>query len=93
MKKPKSQKTTKQNKRKRKRKGKQKENKLKIERKDRKMVIKERLSLIIDHMHHYIWVLFMVVLKLDSIWQSLALRINKTLVRMMVWIQKLLSWL
>ena len=66
-----------QNKTKRKRKGKQKENKFKIERRDRKVPMKERLSPIVYDMHHYIWVLLMVVLNNDSTWKSLALRINK----------------
>ena len=80
---------TKQNKKKKK----IKENKLKIERKDKKVLIKERLSLMVDNMHHYIWVSIMVVLKIYLIWKTLALRINKTLLSMMVWIQRLLSWL
>ena len=49
-----SQETTKQNKKKKKRKEKQKEKKLKIERMDRKVLIKMQLSPIVDNIHHYI---------------------------------------
>ena len=54
---------------------------------DGEVLIKEWLLPIVDNMHNYIWVLIMVILKLNLIWKFLAHKVNKTCLGMVVLIQ------